>query len=230
MRYLKKTGFGLLLLLFCLRLPAQTSAPIQPEAPVHAVSNETWTKASKGLDYSKDLPKPPKKKKERPEGGRSGRDWSTLTQGWGTLAQVLAIALAILAIGYGIYYMLRQPRNRQISRDGVEITLDNIEDYLHETDLEKFLRLALADGNYAQAVRLYYLQVIKDLSARNDIRWAREKTNRDYLRDMRQHRLGADFRQLTFIFERVWYGNIQLRETEFRNIEPDFKRFLGQMS
>ena len=71
--------------------------------------------------------------------------------------------------------------------------MDNLDQYIHETDLERFLREALAQGNYTLAIRLYYLQVIKDLSAKSAIRWSREKTNRDYQRELRSHRLAEPF-------------------------------------
>jgi hypothetical protein len=119
--------------------------------------------------------------------------------------------------------MLEAPRNKQIARDGVEITLDNLDDYLHETDLDRFLREALTQGNYPLAVRLYYLQIIKNLAEKNAIRWSREKTNRDYLREMRGHPAAEPFREATRIYERVWYGNQPLSAEEFAALEPKMK-------
>ena len=137
--------------------------------------------------------------------------------------------LAVAGIVYGIYRMLKAPKNRVIARDGVEITLENLEEYLHETDLERFLREALEKGDYPLVIRLYYLQIIKSLSEKNAIRWSKEKTNRDYLRETREHRMGEQFRIVTRTYERVWYGNQSLTLHEFGRLEPQFKNLIASL-
>lgn len=201
-----------------------------PIAPVslREVQKEQWDKASEGLDYSKDVPKPPKARKKRSSTEPSPSfDWTGMTQGLGTFLQALAVIFALCVIAYGIYWMMQTPRNRTISRDGTEITLANLDEYIHETDLERFLREALANANWPLAVRLYFLQTIKQLSEKEAIKWSKEKTNRDYLREMRGHRLSAEFREVTRQYERVWYGNQTLTPEEFARLEPEFKALLA---
>ena len=203
--------------------------PIQPVA-TRPIAQEQWADATRGLDYSRDRPKQVEPPKTDPDFGNGPSiNWGGIGKFWGNVLQVLLILLAICGIGYGIYRMMQQPRNRLIARDGVEITEANLDQYLHETDLDRFLRDALSKGNYALAVRLYYLQIIKDLSERQAIRWAREKTNRDYLREMRPHLLHDSFRGVTRAFERVWYGNQSLTADEYAQVEPDFKSLLDQI-
>lgn len=192
------------------------------------VDQKQWDKAADGLDYSHDLPRPPKPRRQISI-DPGGLDWTAGSAQLGVFLQGLAILLAVLAIGYGVYRMLQAPVNRSLARDGVEITLDNLDDYIHETDLDRFLREALAAGNFALAIRVYYLQTIKTLSEKKAIRWSREKTNRDYLTEMKAHPGQQVFRQLTRRYEQVWYGNQDLSATEFAQIEPDFKSFLGRI-
>jgi hypothetical protein len=213
---------------------AETTEPyvVPPPKPVamRDVDDEKWREAAQNLDYSKDLPKPPKARKPRTQGpGFDPIDWTSATQGLGSLLQVLAILAAVAGIAYGIYRMMQAPQNRRIARDGVEITLGNLDDYIHETDLERFLREAVAAGDFPLAVRIYYLQIIKSLSERGSILWSKEKTNRDYLREMREHRLGQPFREATRDYERVWYGNQHLSASGFARLEPAFKSLLGQI-
>ncbi len=201
--------------------------PLEPVA-VRSIEHKRWDDASGGLDFSKDVPKPPKEEEQRkPTDYSPSFDWTSATQGLGSLLQVLAILAAAAAIIYGIWRMLEAPRNRQIARDGVEITLNNLDDYLHETDLDRFLREALAQGNYPLAVRLYYLQIIKNLSEKNAIKWSREKTNRDYQRELRGHRLAEPFREATRMYERVWYGNQALTAEGYTGMEVKMKEVLA---
>ena len=203
-----------------------TPPPARPLA-MRKVEQQQWAKAATGLDYSKDLPKPPKEEEQRQTTNPAAPiDWGGLGSWLGQLLQVMAIIAAIAGIAYAIYRTMNAPRNRQIARDGVEITIDNVEQYIHESDLDRFLREALAAGNYPLAIRLYYLQVIKQLSESGAIRWSREKTNRDYLRETRAHRSAAEFRATTRIYERVWYGNQQLDEPAYQKLEPEFKNLL----
>ena len=203
------------------------TAPPLPPLALREVRGEEWDKASRGMDYSKDIPNPPRERKKiEPNTPDPPFDWTGITQGLGNALQVLAVILALGVIAYGIYWMMQTPRNRTISTDGTEITLANLDEYIHETDLERFLREALAGSNWPLAVRLYFLQIIKRLSEKEAIMWSREKTNRDYLRDMRSHRLGTQFRDVTRQYERIWYGNQTLTAEEFARLEPEFKTLM----
>ena len=206
-----------------------TAPPLAPMA-LRDLRSDQWDKASDGMDYSKDVPIPPKEPKKRdPSQPEPPFDWTGLTQGLGTLLQTLAVLFALAIIAYGIYWMMQTPRNRSISRDGTEITLANLDEYIHETDLDRFLREALAASNWPLAVRLYFLQTIKQLSEKEAIVWSKEKTNRDYLREMRSHRLSTQFRDATRQYERVWYGNQPITSEAFARLEPEFKALLGEI-
>lgn len=197
------------------------------QAPPRPIERQTWQRATQGLDYSKDVPPPPRPPRTVSE--KDGLNWTWNTELWGYIAQLLTVVLLIVLIGWGIYRMIQQPPNTRIARDGVEITLDNLDHYLDETDLEPFIQRALANKDYAQAVRLYYLRVIQGLSTQGYIQWAREKTNRTYLREMRPHADFAAFQSITRVYERVWYGNAPLREAEFERVSAPFRALADKL-
>ena len=203
------------------------------EVPVEYrdVPEQQWQKAASGLDYSKDRPEAEEPEKKKPFSGDNtpAINWGAQFQTLANILQVLAILAAAFAIGYGIYRMIREPRNRRIARDGAEITLDNLDAYIHETDLDRFLREALEQKNYPLAIRLYFLQIIKDLSQNGSIHWSKEKTNRDYLREMKPHPLSSAFQYTTTAFERVWYGNAPLTQPDFERLEPEFKELIRKI-
>ncbi len=197
------------------------------------VPADQWSKASAGLDYSSDAPEPPKKVKEEQQrqNNRSNNwDWNWDWDFWKRIFKVLSIIIFLSLAGWLLYNFVQAPPNSVIrAQDGTEITMDNLEQYIQETDLERFLRLALEGGNYQQAVRVYYLQVIKQLSAAGAIAWSREKTNRDYIREMRPHPQASAFRALTRTYEAVWYGNGDLDQGTFVQVEANMKRFLDRL-
>jgi Domain of unknown function (DUF4129) len=208
-------------------VPEEQARPPRPAAPVarREVPESKWEKAAGDLDFSKDQPDEPKQTQPSPNIPTLNADWAF----WGKLLQILAISIVVLGLGYVIYRMLQEPPNRQIARDGATITFDNVEDYLHESDLDRFLREALAAGNFSLALRFRFLQILKALSEKQLIHWSREKTNRDYLREMRPHRLYSDFKETTRIYERIWYGNTVIDATEFARIEIPFNNLKQQL-
>jgi hypothetical protein len=205
----------------------QHNIPPAATTPVfnRAISEDVWAKVEKGLDYSTDQPQPEKKQKKLNSPQFPEPRWNP-GQGWGVFFQVLAIIAVVLALIYAFYRIMQAPRNSTLASDGVQITLENLDKYLHESDLDRFLKEALSTGNYTLAIRLYYLQVIKNLSIKQAIHWAQQKTNRDYIREMREHRLHTPFKQVTRQYERVWYGNSAIGLNEYNQLEPEFKQLL----
>ena len=55
---------------------------------------------------------------------------------------------------------------------------EKIEENIHESDLDKFIKQAESEEKYNLAIRLYYLAIIKELSLGKLIKWKRNKTNR----------------------------------------------------
>jgi hypothetical protein len=190
-------------------------------------TSQEWQEAQRDLDYSRD-----KYREEEPKPLRTPLNGPNLSWGgFGQFLMYLMLGLLGVALLWMVYVLIREPRNRKFVRPSVTtlVNLDNLEDHIHETDLERYIREALEQGNYNLAVRIYYLQIIKDLSLKNLIVWKREKTNRDYSFEMESNELGHDFKRCTFMFELAWYGNTPLQLPVFRMIENQMKDFLNRI-
>ncbi len=75
------------------------------------------------------------------------------------------------------------------------------------TDLFAEAEQLAREGNLRGAIRKGYVALLCDLSDRKVIGLARNKTNRDYLRDVRSRRdLHPRMQSVTDTFERHWYG------------------------
>lgn len=197
-----------------------------------AIPQDQWQRAADQLNYSDDVPEAIKKRvadPEKPTPTSSPRfewDWEF----WKGFSKVFAVIVLLSLGGWLIYNLVQSPSNNIIrAEDGTEITLANLDEYIQETDLQRFLREALEKGNYSQAVRIYYLQIIKDLSKKEAILWRKEKTNRDYIREMRNHPLSTDFRTATRTYEAVWYGNGEIDKAIFGRIEVQMNSILAKI-
>lgn len=208
---------------------------------------EEWEKAKEGLDFTEATIKKKEKKAAEQEAGPGGegagqdemparerrgfRLDSELAAGILKFLSILILAIVLALILRGVLGLENTPRNKKIRRvdEKGEISLEKIEENIHESDMDALIRRALQQEAYALALRLYYLAILKELSLRKAIRWKRDKTNRQYVLEMRQSPLGAAFEEVTRLFEQAWYGGRPLGSEEFRLLEPKFRTLAGQV-
>lgn len=201
------------------------------------LSPAKWQELTKDLDYSG---APPPESEEDLQMRRDSTDMfgdfeiqqqrsrSTGSPFGAGIFKVVAIIFLVAVVTAIIWFLLKEGSGAPDEKtDGPAITLENIEENIHETDLERFIREAKEKGDFALAMRLYYLAVIKELSLRKIIKWKRDKTNGEYLRELRSSDYFANFREITNIFERVWYGGGTIDRGGFAVIEPKFRDFVN---
>jgi hypothetical protein len=187
---------------------------------------ETYQKATAGLDYSvekKEEKRPVKQSKETPN--------FYISPFWAQFFQWFFIFGAVLLVGFLVYKFVDGGNvftrgSRKIRTDSVDIDLEKIEENLQEIELDPHIKKAIAQKQFALATRLYYLAIIKELSAKNIIVWKKDKTNRAYLFEMRDHKHLKNFKTMTGIYERVWYGDTPIDEPSFMTIQPAFQDLL----
>ncbi|MBX2877598.1 MAG: DUF4129 domain-containing protein [Saprospiraceae bacterium] len=231
----------LLLVLVCtlnfVRAPGQGSpAPnsyLQEEKSTNLLSDKEWEDWSKKRDNSKywkdiqEAKREAKKEEDKPDKGLN----TNLIKALATfLLIVIGIIVAFFVVRQLMGLQLR-PRNRKIKRQGdLTINLEEIEDKLEEVVLEDFIQEAIRNENFALAIRLYYLEALKTLSQQKQISWKKDKTNRDYLFEMRNSEFYLPFQKITRLFERVWYGNRSIDAAIFYDIAPTYQKFIADVS
>ena len=89
---------------------------------------------------------------------------------------------------------------------------------------------AVANSNYRFAVRLMYLQLLKDLSERNIILYKLEKTNFEYLLQLVSTKFHHDFFRVTRSYEYCWYGQFEINADAYQVIKNDFKNLEQKLS
>lgn len=218
----------------------------QSEFTEKNLNKSSWSDAKSGLDYSNHKTNKKKKKSNTNEPVDDG-DYSDAIEEdeaelppvsdiWSGFFKFLFIAMAVIILAFIIANMVGAegwalaPSNKKIKpQSAIPITLENIEERIHESDLDRFIREALEKENYPLAVRLYYLAIIKELSLKKWIKWKKDKTNRDYIRELSTTNWHANFRAATAMFERVWYGKQKLGGIDFRSsVQPQFQDLLKE--
>ncbi len=184
---------------------------------------DRWEKLTDGVDYTDHMPE---EKQMNLEGIDAPPKVNTnfLT----VLAYILAIGL-VLAL---ILYLFKSQifGNKSINGDATLIDLENLdEDTFRETEFEKLLRQAIEAGNFKLAIRIYYLMIIQSLTLSGWISWKKDKTNIEYLIELRSRDIYKDMQGATLTFERVWYGDMNVEEDQYDELKPKFESVLKKI-
>ncbi len=155
------------------------------------------------------------------------------TWNWFTSRSVATIVLSIIVVALliiAIYLILRNAdlKDQKVASTNFEgYTLEELDATMPESDLERYLRIALENEDFKAAVRVYYLILLKRLNELGVIDWEPEKTNNDYALELSGHPSEKAFKHLTLIYEVIWYGEAEISESEFKEVEPRFKNALN---
>lgn len=195
-----------------------------------------WASLKEGIDYSgSKKKKKPAEKKSKKKAENEVELPNSGIQGLGGVFKILGI---ILLVGLLVLLIVKMaggenlfgPKNSKIKPAVSQAEMDKIEENLHEAELTDPIQRAIAAGDYPMAVRLYYLAVLKELAAKNHIRWKRDKTNGEYLRELAGSPHFGTVQEVTLAFERVWYGKVELTKPDFDQLEIKFKKAVASAS
>lgn len=126
---------------------------------------------------------------------------------------LICIAIILLLLVIWFVYKKRPELFMRSPKNALPYTVG--EDTIYGVDFPGGIAEALSRQDYREAVRLLYLQTLKQLSDAERIDWQLYKTPTQYLNEVR---LPA-FRQLTNHFLRVRYGNFEATEELFRTMQ-----------
>ncbi|MFL9830314.1 DUF4129 domain-containing protein [Flavobacterium sp. ST-87] len=144
--------------------------------------------------------------------------------------------IAILLIVYVIYSIVKLILNKEeqwiFGKSTAQKILkyDDIELNLKHIDFEKLIKDTLKSGEQRLAIRYYYLWLLKKMSEKNVIDWNPEKTNSDYLYEIKNESIRNDFGYVSYLYNYIWYGEFDLDEITFEKAKKTFEKTLQSIS
>lgn len=219
----------LISLFVCFSLFAQKQAPYDTasiEVRTFSDSSINAYKADKTFQYQKTI---------EPAVSWWDRFWSWFwewidsilsTRAGQTTLWILLIAIGVAALVFLIWRVNGMNKSSLFERNAGGSSAYNInEENIHAISFEEAINKAVAEGNYRLAVRLLYLQTLKLLTDKQYINWQLNKTNYEYVNEMKTHPLYILFARLTNAFEYVWYGSNEVTREWFGEIRTEFQQF-----
>jgi hypothetical protein len=152
--------------------------------------------------------------------------------GFASFIKFAAILIGIILIGVLIYYFVGGlgTSDKQLEKEQLLSEVEQIEDNLPEANIETPLEKAIRMGEYKVAIRLYYLLIIQQLALKNHIKWRKDKTNREYAREIKHQLYLTPFMSLTMAYEKAWFGAEEVKIEDFQHIQSLFEDLKRKIS
>lgn len=147
---------------------------------------------------------------------------------WKTLLIVfIVVVLFILA-----YLIIKntKPRNKKII---VDVEDDWNPEVISKSELEQRLEDALKKEDYRECIRIYFTFILKELIHKSWVLWRQEKTNHQYVLEMRNYPGSDRFSECVRIYDLVWYGEYRINKGIFTELKPvleDYYRTLNEQA
>ena len=190
------------------------------------LNESKWKKYNTDRDY---LEKPKEEKKEKSNSKLPSFD----LEGFGFMANLLKIfvyIIVVLGFAFFIFKLIEaQYKKDKIVKNEKLFFLDKLEEKIHSVDLDKLLEKYSKKKDFAMMIRIQYLIIIKELSNKKMIAWHIQKTNGNYLQEVFGKPIFEDFKNVTQLFERIWFGEVKIDEKIYNIVVTDFKEMLNKI-
>lgn len=143
------------------------------------------------------------------------------------LSQILEIIIYVLMGILAIYLLVRFFTGEQafaiFNKKATSFgNLDLSEEHIENIDLDALLADAISQKNYRSAIRYQYLKALKTLSLQQIIVWQYEKTNRDYENEIHTPSTKAVFKEISYLYDYIWYGEQEIDEPKYKTAQSKF--------
>lgn len=146
------------------------------------------------------------------------------------VVDILLNTLAVFIILFVVYLIVKSILNKEgkwvfgKNSDRRLINYDEIEKNLHLVDFEKLIQQSIQSGEKRLTIRYYYLWLLKKMYAKQIIEWDAEKTNSDYLYEIKNETFKNDFAYLSYLYNYIWYGEFEIDEIAFEKARKAFEK------
>ncbi|MAX71004.1 MAG: hypothetical protein CL868_00100 [Cytophagaceae bacterium] len=144
-----------------------------------------------------------------------------------TLEYIIYGLLGIIVLYLLIKFLLQNPVSSVFKTEDKDIEgFSYVEEDIKQVDFDKLIKKALKENNYRLATRYMYLKSLKVLANKKIIEWHYEKTNSDYLNEIKNSDTKNLFKRVSYIYDYVWYGEFPIDETKFIKNKEDFNALI----
>lgn len=134
------------------------------------------------------------------------------------------ILIAVLTFIIWLFIKIDTGGTPLLARSGSNVILSSEQEILEREDIRELIQQAVAANNYRLAVRYYYLLALQQLKDKDVIDWQVQKTNHDYVYEIKNNDVRQQFVKVTRIYDFIWYGSFVVDTAAFAKAEKEFKK------
>jgi len=132
------------------------------------------------------------------------------------------VALVILLLILKVFLNIRADNIISGSARKSKILVSEEEEIIKTKDIKELIAKALKNNDYRLAIRYQYLYILQLLEKKGIISWEQQKTNHEYEREITDASLQNHFRNITYLYDFVWYGNFDIDKNDFSKASKIF--------
>ncbi len=142
--------------------------------------------------------------------------------------KIVSFLIISVAIFFAIRIFFRHSGNwfMEKKNNNLEIDVNDVEQLIKLADFRSMIADAEAKGDTRLSIRLYYLWFLKSLKDKDVIEWLPDKTNSDYLYEIKNPALKKQFSHLSYLYEYIWYGEFSINDSEYQEAKKTFDSYL----
>ena len=137
---------------------------------------------------------------------------------------VLAIIVLAIVVFFLIRAYIKGESTWLFNRKHKSLSIiSSEEEDIHLINFNQLISEAIAKEDYRSAIRYYYLWLLKNYSEKQIIQWHPEKTNSDYTYEIKDSSTRKKFKQLSYLYTYIWYGEFEIDTPTFEVAQTSFK-------
>lgn len=152
---------------------------------------------------------------------------------WADILMYTFYAIIFISVVFIIVKLIMNQEGRWVfgrSSDKKILSVKDIENNLHTTDFNALIANAVKNNEFRLAVRYYYLWTLKLLAANGFIQYDVEKTNTDYLEEIKNLPVKNQFAYTAYLYNYIWYGEFPVDGDGFAIAAKKFKTLINSLS
>lgn len=178
------------------------------------------------------------------EGGpKEADDWITKIRNWinqqlailrssktySTLLDYLYYGLMIAALILIIRGLIKADRRGLLfgKVNSNEIKIIESDEDINQLNFDELISSAIENKQYKLAIRYLFLMSLKLLSEKGLIELRNNKTNYQYLSEIKNNQIADVFRNTTSSFEWIWYGDFPVNDAILKSSQNEFNKLFS---
>jgi hypothetical protein len=178
------------------------------------------------------------------EGGpKEADDWITKIRNWinqqlallrsskaySTLLDYLYYGIMILALILIVRGLIKADRRGLLfgKVNSNEIKIIESDEDISQLNFDELIGSAIENKEYKLAIRYLFLKSLKLLSEKGLIELRNNKTNYQYLSEIKNNQIADVFRNTTSSFEWIWYGDFPVNDAILKSSQNEFNKLFS---